>query len=274
MSRTHAVERGHFLVKAAAWLTALALIALPVVAVVKGWIGADQWPFRQLRVDADFRRIDVEAVRAAIAPTLEPGFFAVDLVAAREAVEGLPWVAGAEVRKIWPDTVEVRLHEYQAAARWNGDRLLDVEGRIFEVPRSELPPDLPSLHGPDERAAEVLSLSRALAPKLAAAGLSLATVRVSARGSVDIELADGSTIRLGRDASMARLDRFLASLGEAQAPRPGMRWVRADLRYANGFALAWRAAPSPETTAPLPVDGHAEPAHPASAEPVTKGADT
>lgn len=269
MSAARAVAGGHFVVKVAAWLAALAVIALPVVAVVNGWIGAGQWPFRQLRVDADFRKVDVDAVRAAIAPTLAPGFFAVDLGAAREAVERLPWVAGAEVRKLWPDTIEVRVQEFEAAARWNGDRLLDVEGRIFDVPGDEALDGLPGLHGPDERAADVLALSRALAPRLEAAGLAPAGVRLSARGSVEVELADGGAIRLGRDPNLARLQRFLDALPEAQPPRPGMRWTRADLRYANGFALTWRPV-APPTPSPAADAGRPAP-DPATAAPT--GAD-
>ncbi len=251
MSAARAGTRGHFVVKVVAWLAALGVVALPMVAVVNGWIGAGQWPFRQLRVDADFRKVDVDAVRAAIVPTLEPGFFAVDLGAAREAVERVPWVAGAEVRKRWPDTIEVRIHEFEVAARWNGDRLVDVEGRIFDVPGDEAIEGLPDLRGPDERAPEVLALALGLAPRLELAGLDLIGVRVSPRGGVDLELADGVLIRLGREDLEARLDRFLASLPEAQPPRPGLRWTRADLRYANGFALSWRPA-SPPPPPPIP----------------------
>jgi cell division protein FtsQ len=265
VSAARAVVGGHFVVKMAAWLAAVVVIVLPVVAVVNGWIGAGQWPFRQLRVDADFRKVDVEAVRAAIAPTLAPGFFAVDLDAARAAVERLPWVAGAEVRKRWPDIIEVRVREFEAAARWNGDRLLDVEGRIFDVPGDEAIDGLPGLHGPDERATDVLALWRALAPRLSAASLAPAEVRLSPRGSVEVELADGSVIRLGRDLELTRLNRFLDALPEAQPPRPGMRWTRADLRYANGFALTWRPAASP-TPSPAADSGRPAP-DPATAAP-------
>jgi cell division protein FtsQ len=245
--------RGHFAVKVAAWVVALAVIALPVVAVVNGWIGAGQWPFRQLRVEADFRKVEIESVQAAIAPTLEPGFFAVDLAAAREAVERLPWVAGAEVRKLWPDTIEVRIREYEPLARWNADRLVDGDGRIFSVPAGAIPEGLPSLEGPDERAPEVIGLMRGFAPRLALAGLRLSAVRLSARGSVELFLDGGAAIRLGREAGSERLDRFLAALPDAQPPRPGMRWARADLRYANGFALAWQAERPPPAEPPMPA---------------------
>jgi cell division protein FtsQ len=245
--------RGHFLVKLVAWIAALAVIALPVVAVVNGWIGAGQWPFRQLRVVADFRAVEVEAVQAAIAPTLEPGFFAVDLEATRAAVERLPWVAGAEVRKLWPDTIEVRIDEFEPVARWNGDRLVDGEGRIFTVPAEQLPAGLPELEGPDEQARELIGLLRGHAPRLALAGLRLTAVRLSARGSVELRLDDGAVIRLGRAPGSERLERFLAAVADAQPPRPGLRWTRADLRYANGFALAWRADPAPDAPAPAPA---------------------
>jgi cell division septal protein FtsQ len=35
----------------AAWMLAVALVVLPVVAVVNGWIGAQRWPLRTLRVE-------------------------------------------------------------------------------------------------------------------------------------------------------------------------------------------------------------------------------
>ena len=38
------------LLRPLAWLLAVALIALPVVAVVEGWMGAAHWPLRTLRV--------------------------------------------------------------------------------------------------------------------------------------------------------------------------------------------------------------------------------
>src|SRR5690606_20181289 len=35
--------------KATTWALAIALVALPVVAVFNGWIGAERWPLRTLR---------------------------------------------------------------------------------------------------------------------------------------------------------------------------------------------------------------------------------
>ena len=46
------------------WLLAVALVLLPVVAVLEGWIGAERWPLRTLRVHGTFDRVDVMRDRA------------------------------------------------------------------------------------------------------------------------------------------------------------------------------------------------------------------
>jgi hypothetical protein len=38
------------------WLLALSVVALPVVAVVNGWVGAERWPLAKLRVHGEFKR--------------------------------------------------------------------------------------------------------------------------------------------------------------------------------------------------------------------------
>jgi len=101
------------------WVAALGLVALPIVGVVNGWFAADRWPFRQLKIDAEFTRVSAEQVRSAVAGSLERGFFAVDLDEVRRAVEELPWIEAAEVRKRWPDLIEVRAIERRAVAVWN-----------------------------------------------------------------------------------------------------------------------------------------------------------
>src|SRR5690606_5878665 len=72
-----------------AWTLALALVALPVVAVLQGWIGADRWPLRTLRINDNLQQVDPAAVREAVLPFAQHGFFAVPLDEARTAVARL-----------------------------------------------------------------------------------------------------------------------------------------------------------------------------------------
>ena len=114
------------LLRIVAWILAVALVLLPVVAVLNGWIGAERWPLRTLRVH---RRVPAASTRAQLRATVLPyaqrGFFAVRPGSdAQAAVAQLPWVERAEVRKRWPDVLEVRVVEHRPFARWGDDRLL------------------------------------------------------------------------------------------------------------------------------------------------------
>lgn len=222
----------------AAWTIALGLVALPVVGVVNGWFASDRWPFRQLKVDAEFKRINAEQVRAAVSPGLEKGFFAVDLDAVRASLESLPWVEHVEVRKRWPDLLEVRLVERSAAALWGDLRLVSTTGELFEVPGESLPQGLPRLAGPDERVTDVLAFQRAANEAFDGTGLAVEAVQLSQRGSWSLDLSSGAHVAIGREAPRARLGRFIETLPRLDA-EPGAAWSRADLRYANGFALLW-----------------------------------
>ena len=223
------------------WLLALALVALPVVAVVEGWMGGEHWPLRTLRVQGTLERVDRAQLQAAVLPYARRGFFAVDLGAVQDAVDALPWVERAEVRKHWPDVLEVRIVEHRPFARWGTARLLSEHGRLFPIGRLQVPAGLPLLDGPEGRVPEVVALYNQAREQLAGAGGVLG-VAIDPRGSWSITLADGTRVILGRDDPGARLARFAPLLPQLAAQNPQRRLVRADLRYTNGFALTWAKA--------------------------------
>ena len=84
---------------------AVALVVLPVVAVLNGWI-ARALAVAQLRVRSRCATSTSSALRATVLPYAERGFFAVPLEDAQAAVARLPWVERAEVRKHWPDSLK------------------------------------------------------------------------------------------------------------------------------------------------------------------------
>ena len=253
----HAASTGLPL-KLAAWAIALGLVALPVVGVMNGWFASDRWPFRQLKVDAEFQRINAEQVRAAVAPHIGVGFFAVNLDDVRESLEALPWVETVQVRKRWPDLLEIQLVERRAVAMWGDARLVSESGALFEVPGETAPEGMPRLVGPDARVADVLEFWRNTEKALDGSGLSVAGVTLSGRGSWALDLSSGAQLVIGREAPEARLARFIEMLPRLEAPANAY-WARADLRYANGFAVEWRenAIPQMDDAAigePLPAD--------------------
>jgi cell division protein FtsQ len=245
--------------KLTAWAIALGLVALPVVGVMNGWFASDRWPFRQLKVDAEFQRINAEQVRAAVAPHIGVGFFAVNLDDVRESLEALPWIETVQVRKRWPDLLEIALVERRPVAVWGDARLVSESGALFEVPGEAAPEGMPRLVGPDARVADVLEFWRNTDKWLDGSGLSVAGVTLSGRGSWSLDLSSGAQLVIGREAPEARLARFIEMLPRLEAP-VNAYWAKADLRYANGFALEWR-----ENAIPMIDGGSPEPGEPAPA---------
>ena len=230
-----------WLAHAIAWTLALALVVLPLVGLLNGWFASERWPVRAVTIHAPFERISAAQVQAAIAPHAGQGFFALRLDAIRASLAALPWVERVEVRKRWPDTLEVTLHEHRAIARWGEDRLLSDHGVLFAAPGADALQGLPLLAGPDNRVPEVVEAWSAARRLLAGTPLTPVGVRLTARGSWRIRLADGADLVLGREHALERLERFSRALPSVLAGQ-SRALQRVDLRYTNGFAITWRDA--------------------------------
>lgn len=230
------------------WVLALALVALPVVALVNGWVGGERWPLRTLRLPGELQQVDRAKVRAAVLPHAQRGFFAVRLDEIQKAVSQLPWVEHAQVRKQWPDVLEVQIDEHRPVAHWGEGQLLSEAGRVFPAAGLRTPPGLPRLDGPEARAVEVMALYEEARVRLPG----VRGVSLDKRGSWSIALGNGTRVVLGRNDPSARLARFAPLLPRLVAQRPRQVLVRADLRYTNGFSLTWADLPKPPPASSLP----------------------
>jgi cell division protein FtsQ len=233
-----------------AWLAALVIIALPLVAAMNGWLASDRWPFRQLSVSGVFHHVSVEEVRAAAAPALTPGFFAVDLDQVRARVRTLTWIEHAEVRKHWPDRIDIFVTEREPIALWGDDRLLSARGDLFPAPADHRPQDLPHFIGPDAMRLQMRDFYRQAVATLAQTGLVPTGAVLSGRGAWTLPLPNGGALVLGRDQAAERLSRF-AAVYQQLAVTDIALLERADLRHENGFALRWLPAPAAEAAPEL-----------------------
>lgn len=226
------------------WILALALVVLPIVAVLNGWIGAAHWPLTKLRATGEFERVDGALLQKTLLPYAQRGFFAVDLAGAQDAVSRLPWVERAEVRKRWPDVLEVTVVEHRPFARWGRELLLSQQGRLFPAKGIDVPAGLPQLGGPAARVGEVVELYNESRALFAPIGLDVREVGLDARGSWTLGLDNGAQIVVGRSEARARLGRFVRLMPQLLAQQAQVL-KRADLRYTNGFALTWAPMPAP-----------------------------
>lgn len=243
------------MLRLAGWLIAVALVALPVVAVLRGWIGAERWPLTHLRATGRFEHVDPKLVQAALLPYAKHGYFAVDLQGAQAAVAKLPWVDQAQVRKRWPDVLEVSITEHRPFARWGKDRLLSDRGALFDARGAQVPPGLPNFEGPDARTLDVVELYQQARTLFTPIGMQVDTVVLDPRGSWTLTLLDRAhggiptQVIVGRAEARARIGRFVRLMPQLLV-NPERHIERADLRYTNGFALVWSTPSAPAPVKP------------------------
>jgi cell division protein FtsQ len=243
------------LLRIVGWVLAVALVVLPIVAVLNGWVGANHWPLTRLQATGEFHRVDGALLRQTLLPYAKRGFFAVDLEAAQDAVARLPWVETAEVRKRWPDVLEVRVVEHKPFARWGAQRLLSEHGRVFPAEGITVPANLPQFDGPEARTRDVVELYNQSRELFAKVGIGVREVVLDPRGSWRLGLDNGAVVVVGRTEARARLDRFVRLLPQLLTQNT-QQLARADLRYTNGFALTWKPAPAPVSANAPQVQGN------------------
>lgn len=231
------------------WIGGLGLIALPILAAMQGWFIAERWPIRQLSLHAEFGQVSADELRQVIAPTVGRGFFAIDLKQVQAELQALPWIERAEVRKAWPDRLDVTVYERHAVAIWREQRLLSANGDVFAVAAARLADNLPRLSGPEGSQRRVFAFHLAAVEALRGNGLQPFATELSARGAWTLALTQGASLLLGNRDVEQRLHEFCKVFQEIPSSEQS-RLLRADLRYANGFALRWS---DPLPSAPLPM---------------------
>jgi cell division protein FtsQ len=191
------------------------------------------FPLREIRVIGDVAHVTNEQVAAVTARELRGNFFTVDLAQAREAFEKLPWVRTVNVRRQWPDRLEVAVEEHQPLARWGSTALVNAHGEVFEAAISS---KLPVFFGPEGTAVEVVARYAEFDRLLAPIGRKVVLITLSARRAWQLRLDDGMVLQLGRENLEARLAGFVSAYPRtvARLPQPPSH---VDLRYSNGFAV-------------------------------------
>jgi cell division protein FtsQ len=224
---------------------AVVLLFLATVAAIAwvsmGIVTSERWPIRWLEINGNFNRVSAEQLRASLSSEVGTSFFTLDLQGLQEAAARIHWVSGVRVQKQWPDTVRVTVEEYVPVAHWNHGQLISSSGTVFEVPEADELQGLPRLEGPDERLREVLQTWVGLDEMLMPLGLEITQIALDGRGAWSLVLNNGTRVQLGRDKTVERLERLLASweplMREQESPP-----LDVDLRYTNGFAVMWPSA--------------------------------
>lgn len=200
-------------------------------------------PVARVSVEGELRHITREVVQRRIMPFADARFFQVDLPGLRQDLEQMPWVARAEVRRIWPDQLQVRLDEQIPIARWGDESLLNHQGQAFVSEQGDYQ-HLPRLSGPIRAQREVMQQYQVLGQMLRPLGFSVSSLELRDRGSWFVGITEVGTdnkieLLLGRDHLLEKMRR-LSTVYQRELRDQSANIAHIDLRYSNGLAVGWR----------------------------------
>jgi cell division protein FtsQ len=237
----------------------MSLLSIVLIAGLGGWgvtrlLDPTTMPVRLVSVDGEIKHLDRQGLEQTVAQAVSGNFFTVDLMRIRNQIEQLPWIESASVRRVWPDTLALKVVEQVPLAYWGKDAMVNHQGEVFrpkQLPRLQ---GLVTLTGEDQSAQRVTQGYLKMQTLLQTAGLDLKRLWVDARQSWQIETTEGLQLDLGRKDVMPRLSRFVQLYpflkGQAESVLE-----RVDLRYTNGFSVYWQASAEQQAQTDSPTSG-------------------
>ncbi|MBQ0725047.1 MAG: FtsQ-type POTRA domain-containing protein [Cycloclasticus sp.] len=210
-----------------------------------GW-QTQQWmaksstmPIKKVRVEGGLKYIDQESVVKAVGELVQTGYFAIDKATIINKLTALEWVQYASIRRIWPDTIAISIHEQNPVAVWNKTYLLNNKAEPFRVELTQGLKELPHLSGKNSDSERVLSVMGKTNDSIADLGLTVQMLNLADHGSWALKLNNGLTFKAGQQSpekSVSKSIRVLAALDKQLLERAR----EIDMRYPNGIAIAWK----------------------------------
>lgn len=203
----------------------------------------DLLPVKQIQIDGDLQRIDMQTVEQILLPYVQHGLLGIDVMAIQQSLQTVPWVAQARVSRMWPDTVHIWLAEPQPIAVWANSGVVSSDGRVYYLPQEIELPDLPIFEGIEGQSAIMLEQYHQMQNLLQAENLYIVRLVLTSRGAWETELNNGIVVRLGQTVPLERLQRFLSVYPELIADPNQAPIEYVDLRYPNGIAVKMATPP-------------------------------
>lgn len=197
-----------------------------------------RYPLRHVHLQGELRNLNAADLNQAVQDYLGQNFFALDIGNLHGAFATNPWIERVNVRRQWPDTLEIQFQERTAFGHWGRDEMVDINGQRFRPVTLRQPGPWPQLAGPEGHELILMRTYQEASDLLQTVGLKLVRLAQDERRAWWITLENGTELSLGREQFMPRLQRFVAIYPRVLAAQLD-RIALVDLRYTNGFSVRW-----------------------------------
>ena len=157
-------------------------------------------------VNNDNPNLDTQEIQQAIKTTLNGTTLSTDLKMMVELILDNPWVEQVVVRRVWPDTIVLRLQERRIIALWNNEHLISELGEVTNIPVSDyrevekkLGCYLIRIEGPKDFLSKIVARAEITNNLLTTINKQLLHLRLTEQFSWEGKTTGGMTLRFGGD---------------------------------------------------------------------------
>ena len=201
----------------------------------------NRFPVLEVKIVGDLHFQDKDQVQSVLLTELSKGFYGLSVNRLKKNLLSLSWIQSSEVKRVWPDAIQIELLERKPLVIWNQTSLISSQGDLFVAKHNKEMAsleNLPKLDGPEGRHGLVWQNYLVMEKVLEPMGLKISKLTLSQRGSWEIILENNLKIILGTREVLPRLRRFVRSYDKLISQRPN-QIAYVDLRYTSGMAVGW-----------------------------------
>jgi cell division protein FtsQ len=197
------------------------------------------FPIKEVKI-AGLEHVDHQEVQHLLLPLVKKGFFTVDVDLIKERLMHFSWISEAYVRRIWPNQIVIQVIEKKPIARWNDASLLTTSGEIFSPAQDLSPQKLPVFIGPDGEHMQMLNHYHKITTLLQPLQFKIVKLELTPSLSWQVTLSNGIKLNMGYKDVLTRIGHFVKVYPKIVGNKSSdVEYI--DLRYANGFAVRWKA---------------------------------
>ena len=166
-------------------------------------------------------------------------FFNLKIIDLKKEIENVAWIRLADVRRVYPDEIEIYIIEHIPIAIWNDKMFLNDLGEIFFA--NDIDIKLPKIYSTNDRNKIIFKYFVVFSNNLIKNNIHHSVIKMDEnnRRSLTIKLSSNIIIYLGSNDIMNKIDTFFKvynSLNSSDLTK--IRYI--DMRYSNGFAVGWK----------------------------------
>ena len=196
-------------------------------------------PINSIVIEGSFELASKQKLENIVRGEISSDFVDINLKQLKSKMEEDPWVESVNVKRVWPDSLVLEVHEEKPIARWGDEGFINKNGELVKVKGNSALASLPELYGNDEKSSDIARWYISSSHLLHDLGLTISGIEVNVQGEWSIHIDHGFDILLGSEGKQEKLEAFIRVFN-AKLKSEVKKIDSVDLRYKQALAVSWK----------------------------------